>query len=105
MSEKPPKLHVTQHAILTESDGAWIGRYGGEDWSVTAASKEEALDLMVEKLESVSDDYARNKRLTELAERVIAGTHTEEGFEAEYITETSYEDRMIELMETQFDED
>lgn len=38
MSDKPPKLHVTQHAIFTESNGVWTGRYGGEDWSVTAGS-------------------------------------------------------------------
>ena len=105
MSDKPPKLHVTQHAILTESNGVWTGRYGGEDWSVTAGSKEEALELMVQKLEEVDGDYERDKRLVKLAERVIAGTHTEEGFEAEYISEIAYEDRMIELMETQFDDD
>ncbi|MFZ2242800.1 MAG: hypothetical protein WAV90_25150 [Gordonia amarae] len=105
MSDKPPKLHVTQHAILTESNGVWTGRYGGEDWSVTAGSKEEALKLMVQKLEQVSDDYDRDERLVDLAERIIAGTHTEEGFEAEYISDTYYEDRMIEIMEAQFDDD
>lgn len=105
MTEKPPELHVTQHAIFTQSDGAWTGRYGGEDWSVTADSKDKALRLMVQKLGEVSDDHDRDKRLVDLAERVIAGTHTEEGFDAEYISETSYEDRMIEIMETQFDDD
>ncbi|MDV2476118.1 hypothetical protein ACFWDA_13540 [Rhodococcus zopfii] len=105
MNEKPTKLHVTQHAILTDDNGVWTGRYGGEDWSVTAESKEAVRALLVEKMEQAMSNPEWNARIIELAQRSIAGESSEEGFEAEHIGEKSYDDRMIELMETRFSQD
>ena len=101
-----PRLHVTQRAILTEDDnGVWTGRYGGENWSVTADSEEDALQRLREKLESLLDDDERTARIIALGEQAAQGRYTEEGFEARFINQEAYEDRMIEAMETDFDQD
>ena len=103
--EEKPKLHVTQHAILTESDGVWTGRYAGEDWSVTADSKEIVLARLVEKFTEILDAPGRHGRIIEMAERAASGERVEDGFEAEYIGTGAYDDRMIGLMEAEFDRD
>lgn len=100
-----PKLHITQRAIVTNDNGRWKGRYTGEDWWVTAESIEAALALLAEKHEEMHRDPEVQARLIGLAERAIAGEHVEDGFEAEYIDERSYDDRMIALMEEQFTDD
>lgn len=101
-----PRLHVTQRAILTEDDnGAWTGRYGGENWFVTADSEEDALQRLREKLESLLDDDERTARIIALGEQAAQGSYTEEGFEARLINQEAYEDRMIEALETDFDQD
>lgn len=103
---EPPRLHVTQRAILTEDDnGVWTGRYGGEDWSVTADSKEGALERLRNTLESKLDDEDRHARIIALGEQTAAGDHTEEGFDAQFISREAYEDRMIDTMETYLDQD
>ncbi|MEO9329077.1 hypothetical protein ABFT43_14325 [Gordonia sp. B21] len=98
-------LHVVQHAILTCENGVWTGRYGGEDWSVTADSHEEVLERMVGTLRRLGDDDEHRWRIVALAEAVAAGERTEEGFEARFIDRASYEARIIEAMESQFDEE
>lgn len=105
MSE-PPRLHVTQRAIFTENDnGDWTGRYGGEDWSVTAGSKEGALERLRSKLAALLDDEDRHARIIALGEQTAAGDRTEEGFDAQFISREAYEDRMIDTMETNLDQD
>lgn len=104
MTENPPKLHVTQHAILSNENGVWTGRYGGEDWLVTADSKEAVLALLVETMGQVMSEPEWNGRIVELAQRVMAG-ETVEGFEAECIGENSFDGRIITSMETQFSQD
>ncbi|WP_168698502.1 hypothetical protein [Gordonia paraffinivorans] len=98
-------LHVIQHAILTCEDGVWTGRYGGEDWSVIAGSHDEVLEQMVETLHRLGDDDEHRWRIISPAEAVAAGERTEEGFEARFIDRESYENRVIEAMESQFEEE
>ncbi len=102
-----PILASTQifASVFTDQNGVWTGRYGGEDWSVTAESKEAVMALLVEKMEQAMNNPEWNARINELAPRSIAGESAEEGFEAEYTGEKSYDDRMIELMETRFSQD
>ncbi|MFE0750686.1 hypothetical protein [Gordonia sp. NPDC058843] len=103
--DERPRLHVTQRAIITEdADGVWTGRYGGEDWCVTAESQEGALERLREKLETLLDDEGRHARIISLGEQTAAGDHTEEGFDARFIGEQAYDDRMIETMQTHFDD-
>ena len=97
---------MTQRAILAEDDnGDWTGRYGGGGWSVTADSRGGALERLRSKLESLLDDEDRHARIITLGEQTAAGDHTEEGFDAQFISREAYEDRMIDTMETYLDQD
>ncbi|MCF3940687.1 hypothetical protein [Gordonia tangerina] len=98
MSDQP-RLHVTQQALFSEDHGVWTARYGGEDWSVTAESKEAALDLLRETLEARLDDADYHSRRIGLGEAAALGLHAEEGFSARFINREDYEARMITMME------
>lgn len=60
--------------------------------------------LLIKTMQRAMSTPEWNAQTIELAQRSIAGKSVE-GFEAEYIGEKSYEDRMIALMETQFPQD
>ncbi|WP_068274719.1 hypothetical protein [Aldersonia kunmingensis] len=96
------RLHIKQRAIVTNEDGVWKGRYTGEDWSVAAESIEAVMALLTAKHAEMHRDPEVQARLVGLAERAIAGEHIEDGFEAEYLNERSYDDMIIERMEKQF---
>ena len=51
------------------------------------------------------DDEDRHARIITLGEQTAAGDHTEEGFDAQFISREAYEDRMIDTMETYLDQD
>ncbi|WP_249145832.1 hypothetical protein [Gordonia sp. SCSIO 19800] len=72
---------------------------------MTADSEEDALQRLREKLESLLDDDERTARIISLGEQAAQGRYTGEGFEARLIDQEAYEDRMIEAMETYFDQD
>ncbi|MFI8774082.1 hypothetical protein ACIGKQ_18190 [Gordonia sp. NPDC062954] len=51
------------------------------------------------------DDEDRHARIIALGEQTAAGDHAEEGFDAQFISQEAYDGRMIETMETHFDDD
>lgn len=97
MNERP-RLYVKQHAILTQDDGVWTARYGGENWFVTADSEEHALRRLRERLEHLLDDADRDEHIITLGEQVAAGSRSEEGFEARFISRGSYENQISDAM-------
>ena len=101
-----PRLHVTQRAILTEDDnGVWMGRYGGENWSVTADSEETLSSVCAKSSNPSSTTTSAPHASSPSGSRPAQGSYTEEGFEARLISQEAYEDRMIEAIETYFDQD
>jgi hypothetical protein len=94
MAETPKKvLRILLKPEIEEwGDGTWHGHYPGENWSVTAESREALLEKLKEEHEKQATTRESTERLLALVEE--SRINPIPGVEVEELSEDEYADRM-----------